>query len=623
MQEAPIPEEDSARLKELASYGLLDTQPEAIYDDITHLAKYVTGAKIGIITLVEENRQWFKSCVGLEDAPSETPRNISFCGHTVAQRKYLIINDALDDERFADNPLVQGEPHIRFYAGFPLIAANGMVLGSLCAIDIEPKTLSPQQISSMERLARQVVSQMELRRETQLLQSAELALLQHEANKPIAKEIRLLMSASSLMNREQLLQMLTLMLGLDVPPCFALARCKFTDYSRISATSGSALAESLINAGMERLSACLPTQATMARFSDNEIVLVIPHVSNKNVIEKIAEECITSLEAPVTLGGFELALNMSMGIAIFKNNYNSPDSLLSDASIAQRIATTNRSKGSSFNFIDLQSRLEEQRRYKLETDLRRLVRSNEVIPYLQPIVDLASGKPIGLECLMRWQTDTSEIITPSGFLPISQLAGLSGELDLQVIEKALKACHELEIAAPGQSLRLSVNLSALLLENEALRNRLLHLIRSTPLPPGWKLQVELVEDYLQLKDSELGSFLNTLRQEGVSIAIDDFGTGYSSLSRLHNYPVQTVKVDYSFVRRIDALQKPSNKLLKTIQTLGRDLSLDVTAEGVETEAQRSWLLQNGYQQGQGFLFSRPMSVADTGDYLASISWQQG
>ena len=191
---------------------------------------------------------------------------------------------------------------------------------------------------------------------------------------------------------------------------------------------------------------------------------------------------------------------------------------------------------------------------------------------------------------MRWQIDTSEIITPSGFLPISQLAGLSGELDLQVIEKALKACHELEIAAPGQSLRLSVNLSALLLENEALRNRLLHLIRSTPLPPGWQLQVELVEDYLQINDSELGSFLNILRQEGVSIAIDDFGTGYSSLSRLHNYPVQTVKVDYSFVRRIDALQKPSNQLLKTIQTLGRDLSLEVTAEGVETEAQRTWLL---------------------------------
>lgn len=185
MQEAPIPSEDSARLHELSSYGLLDTQPEDIYDDITYLAQYISGAKISIISLVDENRQWFKSCVGLENAPSETARNISFCGHTVAQRKHLIVNDTLEDDRFADNPLVQGKPYIRFYAGFPLISANGMALGSLCAIDIEPKSLSAEQITSMQRLARQVVSQMELRREARLLQTAELALLEKERSKPL------------------------------------------------------------------------------------------------------------------------------------------------------------------------------------------------------------------------------------------------------------------------------------------------------------------------------------------------------------------------------------------------------------------------------------------------------
>jgi GAF domain-containing protein len=136
--EAPIPEEDLARLKELRSYGVLDTSPEDIFDDITHLVQDITGTKIGVISLVDENRQWFKSCVGLEDAPQETPRNISFCGHTIVQRKPLIIPDALEDDRFCDNPLVKEPPRIRFYAGFPLIAANGMVLGSLCAIDVEP-----------------------------------------------------------------------------------------------------------------------------------------------------------------------------------------------------------------------------------------------------------------------------------------------------------------------------------------------------------------------------------------------------------------------------------------------------------------------------------------------------
>ena len=127
-----------------------------------------------------------------------------------------------------------------------------------------------------------------------------------------------------------------------------------------------------------------------------------------------------------------------------------------------------------------------------------------------------------------------------------------------------------------------------------------------------------MENYLQDNSSELGVFLNTLRRQGVSIAIDDFGTGYSSLSRLHNYPVRTVKVDSSFVQRINDPLSPSNQLLKTVQSLCVDLGLSTTAEGVETEIQRTWLLENGYSHGQGYLFGRPMSVQATCDYLSQI-----
>ncbi len=618
MLEAPIPNDEAARLRELHSYGVLDTAQEAIFDDITYLVQDIAGTKIGIISLVDENRQWFKSCVGLDDAPKETPRNISFCSHTIVHRKPLIINDTLKDERFAGNPLVQGDPHIRFYAGFPLIAANGMVLGSLCAIDQVPRSLTARQVTSLERLARQVVSQMELRREAQLLGSAEQALQDQETTRQSLGSPQLLRDANLLMNREQLLQMLSLMLKLDHPPCFALARCKFKDYSRISATLGLAMADVLIKTGLERLRNCLPTQASMARYSDNEVVIVLPHLADEGSIAAIAESCGASLEPPVKLNDRDLQLNMSMGIAIFKNNYSDADTLLSDAQIAQRIAITDRSKNSTYNFIDLPSRLKVQQHYQIETDLRRTIRRNEITPYLQPIVDLATGHPLGLECLMRWRTDTSEVLLPDRFLPIAHLAGLSGELDLQIIDKAIQASHDLTAAA-GRPLQLSVNLSALLLENQALRDRLLQLIRAKPLPKGWHLQVEIVEDYLQDTNSDLGTFLNTLRRAGVSIAIDDFGTGHSSLSRLHNYPVRTVKVDSSFVKRIDEPDHPSNQLLKTIQVLCADLNLTTTAEGVETEAQRSWLLQNGYRQGQGFLFSHPMSVAATGDYLAQFN----
>ena len=493
-----------------------------------------------------------------------------------------------------------------------------MALGSLCAIDMEPRALTPRQITSLERLARQVVSQMELRREAHLLQSAELALQSQGGNGEATPGIQLLSDINPVMDREQLQQMLSLLLELDQPPCFALARCKFKEYSRVNATLGTAAANSLVQTGLERLRNCLPVQASTACFSDDELVIVLPHLSEEGAITEIAERCIGSLEAPLKLNDRDIELGVSMGIAIFKNNYSDIDSLLSDASIAQRIAITDRSENSNFNFINLAARLAAQHHYQVETDLRRAIRRNEITPYLQPIVDLATGKPVGMECLMRWRTDSGEMLLPDKFLPISHLAGLSGELDLQIIQKAIQASHELATAAPGRPLQLSVNLSALLLENEGQRNRLLQLVRSTPLPNNWQLQVELVEDYLQDNGSELGAFLNTLRRQGVAIAIDDFGTGYSSLSRLHNYPVSKVKVDSSFIKRIDAKSNPTNQLLKTIQNLCADLGLESTAEGVETESQRTWLLQNGYKHGQGYLFSRPMSVAAASHHLANI-----
>ncbi|MFM7674779.1 MAG: GAF domain-containing protein [Synechococcus sp.] len=133
-----IPEDEQARLQELRGFGVLDIPAAPDFDDITEFTRRVAGTEIGIITLVDEDRQWFKSCVGAPLAQQQTPRSISFCGHTILQRDPLIIEDALEDPRFADNPLVVGEPRIRFYAGFPLISPNGFALGSLCAISRSP-----------------------------------------------------------------------------------------------------------------------------------------------------------------------------------------------------------------------------------------------------------------------------------------------------------------------------------------------------------------------------------------------------------------------------------------------------------------------------------------------------
>jgi PAS domain S-box-containing protein len=163
MLTAPPPTNEAARLNALYQCNILDTPPENDFDSITRLAAYICETPIALISLVDDNRQWFKSKVGLE--VSETPRNIAFCAHSILHSDLFIIHDTLEDERFADNPLVTGHPYIRSYVGVPLITSEGYILGTLCVVDRQPRHLKPQQIEAIRTLAQQVAKQLELRRD--------------------------------------------------------------------------------------------------------------------------------------------------------------------------------------------------------------------------------------------------------------------------------------------------------------------------------------------------------------------------------------------------------------------------------------------------------------------------
>jgi GAF domain-containing protein len=159
---APVPPNEPERLAALRAYRILDTGAEQVYDDITKLAAFICDAPISIISLVDDTRQWFKSKVGL--TLDQTPRDVAFCAHAILQTEPLIVKDALADQRFCDSSLVTGEPHIRFYAGFPLVTSEGFALGTLCAMDRKTRELSPHQRQTMLALSRQVMALLEHRR---------------------------------------------------------------------------------------------------------------------------------------------------------------------------------------------------------------------------------------------------------------------------------------------------------------------------------------------------------------------------------------------------------------------------------------------------------------------------
>ncbi|MDP3718845.1 MAG: GAF domain-containing sensor histidine kinase [Acidobacteriota bacterium] len=186
MTAPPIPLNEAARLAALDRYQVLDTAPEQAYDDFTQLAARICGVPIALVSLIDKDRQWFKSKVGLE-AP-QTPREQAFCAHAIVDNQLLVVPDASHDPRFEGNPLVTGDPHIRFYAGAPLVTGEGHGLGTLCVIDRVPRQLSPEQLASLQALSRQLMAQLELRRTMELLIEAERAKKVFVAN--VSHELR-------------------------------------------------------------------------------------------------------------------------------------------------------------------------------------------------------------------------------------------------------------------------------------------------------------------------------------------------------------------------------------------------------------------------------------------------
>ena len=166
---APIPDNEAERLRTLHEFEILDTEAEKAYDDLTRLATYICRTPIAAITLIDSDRQWFKSRIGI--ATGETSRDVAFCAHAILDNGIFLVPDALDDPRFSDNPLVTDEPKIRFYAGSPITTSGGYRLGTLCVIDTVPRELSNGQLAALRVLGRQIMMQMELRRGNRGLRS--------------------------------------------------------------------------------------------------------------------------------------------------------------------------------------------------------------------------------------------------------------------------------------------------------------------------------------------------------------------------------------------------------------------------------------------------------------------
>jgi diguanylate cyclase (GGDEF)-like protein/PAS domain S-box-containing protein len=380
----------------------------------------------------------------------------------------------------------------------------------------------------------------------------------------------------------------------------------FLDLDRfklVNDTLGHDAGDRLLVAAAERLSRCLRQEDTLARFGGDEFAVLLDGLEAPEEATRVAERLTVALREPIFLDGQETFVGVSIGVAFGRPVISRPEELLRHADLA--LYRTKANGRASYTVFDPSMHDQTARILELETDLRHALERGELILHYQPIVDLVSGRIAGTEALVRWQHPTRGLVGPADFIALAEETGLIAPLGAWVLKEACRqAARWQPSTATEPPFIVSVNLSARQFRSPDLADDVARVLRETGLPPA-ALQLELTERVLVEEETAALTVLRALKALGVRLAVDDFGTGYSSLGYLRHLPVDALKIDRSFVRGLET-DPGCAAIVDAITALARALTIDVTAEGIETKEQLRQLREAGCAWGQGYLFGAPV-----------------
>jgi len=409
---------------------------------------------------------------------------------------------------------------------------------------------------------------------------------------------------------------------------FAVVFMDLDGFKMINDSMGHMVGDQLLVGVAERLEKCLRATDTLARLRDtytvarlggDEFTVLLDDLKDPNDAKIAADRLMKALKPPFLLAGKEVYTSVSIGIAQSNPVYEGPDEMLRDADTAMYHAKS-LGKG-RYEVFDAKMRASVMARLQLETDLRHALERREFRNYYQPIVNLASGEIAGFEALLRWQHPTRGLLGPIEFIGVVEETGLIRELGWWNLSEACRQIGDWRAASPAnRDLIISVNLSAKQFLQPNLVADIANLLREIKLPPD-ALKLEITESTVMKDPSGAVEMLQQIKSLGVRLAIDDFGTGYSSLSYLHRFPLDTLKIDRSFISSMDD-DGDGMEIARTILPMAKNLRLDVVAEGVETLEQFELLKKFNCAFGQGYYFSKPLSADGITTLLkGDLAWQ--
>lgn len=402
---------------------------------------------------------------------------------------------------------------------------------------------------------------------------------------------------------------------------FAVVFVDLDRFKLINDTVGHTIGDKVLIAVANRLKNCLPKYSTLARFGNDEFLLLLDPQTNHNQVIELVEEIQLQMSLVFSISGQEITVTASIGVVFYDNEHKTGEDLLRDADNALHIA---KKQGRHCSIIfDEPMRAAALHQTRLEKDLYRAVERNELFLVYQPIVSIEDEKLTGFEALIRWNHPELGLVSPLQFIPIAEENGEIVEIGNFVLEEA---CRQLRAWKKQYSkdlpLFISINVSSKQLLQKQLLADVIQTLEKYKIEPH-QLKIEITESVIVENSDHVISILKQFRAMGVKLSMDDFGTGYSSLSYLHKLPINTLKIDRSFVSRL-TIENESDEIVKTILLLAKNLKLETVAEGIEAFEQLQFLKDFGCDFAQGYYFSKPLNVEDAfafinksfGDYSA-------
>ena len=420
---------------------------------------------------------------------------------------------------------------------------------------------------------------------------------------------------TGLANRTQFREALQKMLnaiGSDTSS-MAVLMIDLDHFKSVNDSHGHLVGDALLAQAAERMCAIAEQGTLVARLGGDEFAMLVPPPMSPENVTAIAESLVLAMSEPFFVDGHILNIGATIGIAFSPSQARDEETVIRYADLA--LYAAKHEKRGSWAFFEAAMDVAAQEKRHLENDLRNAVRNGDLVVYYQPLMDLRSGLIEGYEALLRWNHPERGPISPAQFIPIAEETGLIDLIGQHVLQSA---CHE-AMKWPAET-KIAVNVSPVQFRSSNLLTITTQALARSGLSPS-RLELEITEAVLIEKSPHVAATMHALRTLGVGIAMDDFGTGYSSLSYLLNYPFTKIKIDKSFVYRLDS-QPNSQAIVRAIIGLGKSLGMTVTAEGIEQSEVLDYLREEGCAQGQGYLFGEARPGQEIVDGIETLSGQR-